>query len=561
VTISNGDTPDRATAGIVTADFFPLYGVRPARGRVFAGDNEADRNVVVLSDSYWRQNMGAADVVGKPLVINGQPRTIVGIMAPSFDPTDSRESLWMPAAFTPEQIAMHDEHFLTVVGKLKPATTMAAAQSEMDAVAKQLTAEYPKTNQLSGVRLQAYGEAIIGDYRTRLLVVLGAVACVLLIACGNVANLLLARGSARGKELAIRSAIGAGRSRIVRQLLTESVVLAVGAALAGLILAWIAVHFLVGMAPSTIPRLATASIDGSVVAFTAGIAAISSIVFGLVPAMRAVRGDVQSSLREGGRNAIASTRDNVRAVLVASEVAIALTLLIGAGLLIRSAIFLNRVDPGFDPTRMIAARVALRPSGDLGQDAVNAQQVFQRLATDLQSAPGVAAAAVTSAAPFGGGGGSNGLIPEGKPPTLDNAIQSRLRIVTPGYLGVMKIPLIAGRDINEQDIRGGLEAELIKSYMGEFKDPRGMGMSHVGWGLDHRAQWHGLTQFPGGMGMELRSFYGNVMFSTGPNNELGGPNDTACHLDIPMRGCSLFLDDEPIVLDGDIAVKEMKIAR
>lgn len=472
VTIANGDTPDRATAGIVTPDFFPLYGVQPARGRLFGGtDAQADPNVVVLSDSYWRQNLGAADVVGKPLVINGQPRTIVGIMPPSFDPTDSRESLWMPAAFTPDQLAMHDEHYLTVVARLKPGTTMAAAQSEMDAIAKQMSAEYPKTNLLSGVRLQSFSEAIIGDYRTRLLVVLGAVACVLLIACGNVANLLLARGSARGKELAIRSAIGAGRSRIVRQLLTESVVLAAGAALAGLILAWMAVHFLVGMAPSTIPRLATASIDASVVAFTAGIAAISAIVFGLIPAMRAVRGDVQASLREGGRNAIASTRDRVRAVLVASEVAIALTLLIGAGLLIRSAIYLNQVDPGFDPARMIAARVALRPSGDLTQDAANAQQAFQRLATDLQNAPGVAAAAVTSAAPFGGGGGSNGLVPEGKDPTLANAIDSRLRIVTPGYLSVMKIPLVAGRDINEQDVRGGLRVMVVSQALAKAAWP------------------------------------------------------------------------------------------
>ena len=466
VTIANGDSPDRVTAARVTANLFPLYGVKPARGRVFsANEDQPGGNVVVLSDGYWRQYMGAADVIGKPLVINGQPYSIVGIMPASFDPTDSHEALWIPAAFTPEQLAMHDEHFLTVVGRLKPGTTIAGAQQEMDAVAARMRAEYPTTNQVSGVRLQAFGEAIVGDYRTRLLVILGAVACVLLIACGNVANLLLARGAARGKELAIRSAIGAGRSRILRQLLTESVVLAAAAAVAGVVLAWIAVHFLVGMAPATIPRLAAASINLRVVAFTAGIAAVSAIVFGLVPAIRAVRGDVQATLREGGRNAMASARDHVRAVLVASEVAIALTLLIGAGLLIRSAIYLNRVDPGFDPDRMISARVALRPSGNLSQDATIAEQLFQRLAVDLANAPGVAAAAVTSGAPFGAGSGTNGLIPEGKAPTLDNAINSRLRIVTPGYLSAMKIPLVAGRDIGEQDIRGGLRVMVVSQAL------------------------------------------------------------------------------------------------
>ena len=466
ITISHGDSPARVTAAYTTANIFPLYGAAPQLGRVFTADEDqpGGNDVVLLSDHFWKETFGGAtDVTRRTLVVNGRPHAIIGVMPPDFDPTDSREDLWIPIRFTPEQIAEHDEHYLTVVGRLKSDLSIAAAQREMDAIAKQLSVEFPLTNNSSGVALRDFAETVVGSYKTRLLVLLGAVWCVLLIACGNVANLLLARGAARAKELAIRTAIGAGRGRIVRQLLTESLVLAFLATVLGLGLAWLGVHIIIGAAPATIPRLSATRLDGGVLLFALAVAVVSSVIFGLVPALRAAGADLQSSLREGGRAAAASVRDRVRVVLVVTEVAVALTLLVGAGLLIRSALYLNRVNPGFDPRGMLVARVALRPTSDLAQDAANAEATFLRLAAELRARPGVQAASVTSAAPLGSGSGSNGLVPEGKEPTAANIVDARLRMVSPGYLGAMRIPLIAGRDINEQDVRGGLRVMVLSA--------------------------------------------------------------------------------------------------
>src|SRR5262249_50338863 len=263
------------------------------------------------------------------------------------------------------------------------------------------------------------------DYRTRLLVLLSAVGCVLLIACGNVANLLLARGAARSRELAVRTAIGAGRSRIARQLLTENLVLSILSATCGLLLAWLGIRLLLGAAPSTIPRLAGTRIDGTVLLFTLGLSVLCSILFGTVPAWRSARANVQQALRDGGRTAVAGTRDRVRTVLIVTEVAIALTLLVGGGLLIRSAMYLNRVDPGFAIAGTLSARIALRPA-DFASGSEGAEQTFARILDELRAQPGVTTAALTSAAPLGPGGGSNGLVPEGRPRDISSAIDSRL---------------------------------------------------------------------------------------------------------------------------------------
>jgi len=367
-------------------------------------------------------------------------------------------------------LAQHDSHYLAVVGRLKPGATFAAAQRDLDAIAKQLGDEFPATNRIKSVTLKHYDALIIGDYRSKLFVLLGAVGCVLLIACGNVANLLLARGAARSKELAIRTAIGAGRARIVRQLLTESVVLAALATLVGLAFAWIGVHVLLRAAPSTIPRLATTRIDGGVLLFALGVAAASSIIFGLVPALRTARGDIQRTLREGGRTDVASSRDRVRAILVTAEVAIALLLLIGAGLLIRSAIYLNHVDPGFDARGVLSARVALKP-GENKAGADEAVQTFARILAELRSRPGVQSAALASAIPAGPGGNSNGVIPEGRPYEAASAIDSRMHMVTPGYFATMRIPLISGREIGEQDVQGGLRVIVVSAALAKAAWP------------------------------------------------------------------------------------------
>jgi predicted permease len=467
MTLSTGDSPERVSGAKVTASLFPTYGVAPELGRVFteAEDRPGQAAVVVLSDGLWRRAYAAdSGIVGRAITVNGAPAMVVGVMPATFDPTDSHEELWMPAAYTPERLAFHDEHYLTVVGRLRPRVTVAVAQREMDAIARRMSDEYPATNSNNASHVVALGGAVIGAYRAQLFVLLGAVGCVLLIACVNVANLLLARGATRSTELAIRSAIGAGRSRIVRQLLTESLVLALMSAVVGIALAWIGVRVLVAAAPANIPRLATTRIDAWVLLFALGISVLSSVLFGLVPALKAARGNLEATLREGGRQATATPRDRVRSALVAAEVAIALTLLVAAGLLIRSAIYLNHVSPGFDPAGMVSARVALRPAEYKAQTE-EAEQAFTRILEAVRAAPGVQAAALTSQAPMGPGGGSNGIIPEGKTPDGKNAVDSRLRVVTPGYLSTMRISLVAGRGIDQSDIRGGLRVAVVSAAL------------------------------------------------------------------------------------------------
>ena len=473
VTMTNGETPDRITKAAVTASMFATYGAKPRLGRAFTADEDQPgrNNVMVLSDGLWRRAFAAdSAVLGRSISLGGVPHTIIGVMPPGFDPTDSHEEAWTPIGFTPGQIAQHDEHYLTVVGRLAPGITLQAARREMEAIGQQMAADYPKTNKTNGVRLQGFAEVIVGDYRTRLLVLLCAVGCVLLIACGNVANLLLARGAARSRELAVRTAIGAGRSRIARQLLTENLVLACLSAVGGLLLAWLGIRLLLGAAPTTIPRLATTQIDGTVLVFALGLAVLCSILFGTVPAWRSARADVQQSLRDGGRTAIAGTRDRVRTMLIVAEVAIALTLLVGGGLLIRSAMYLNRVDPGFAIAGTLSARVALRPA-ELANGSDRAEQTFNRILEELRAQPGVTAAGLTSAAPLGPGGGSNGLVPEGRPADISNAIDSRLRMVSPGYLKAMGIPLLSGREITPEDVRGGLRVMVVSATLAKAAWP------------------------------------------------------------------------------------------
>lgn len=476
-TLARAGSPERVTVADATADMFATFRVQPQLGRAFSADEDQPgrNNVILLSDAFWRRSLGSdRGVIGQTLTLDGMPHTVIGIMPPSFDPTDSHEDAWVPAGFNAAQTNEHDEHMLTVVARLASNATEASAQRELDAIGKQMQVEYPKTNKTNTPVLQGYASAVVGDYRTRLLVLLAAVSCVLLIACANVANLLLARGSARAKELAIRTAIGAGRSRIVRQLLTESLVLGTIAAAIGLGLAWAGVHLLVRAAPEGIPRLALTRIDGGVLAFTLGLTVVSSLLFGLIPAFRVASGDLQRTLRDGGRTGMASARDRVRGSLVVVEVAIALTLLVGAGLLIRSGVYLNRVDPGFDPRGVLTARVALRaspPNTAPDGAARDAEQQFTRMLMDLRARPGVQAAGIVSQVPAGPGGGDNGLIPEGRPLDIASTIQSKMRIVTPGYLAAMGIPLVAGRDVNDQDIRGNTRVMIISQALAKAAWP------------------------------------------------------------------------------------------
>jgi predicted permease len=471
--IADSGQPERVVGARATWGFFHVFAIPPAMGRVFTReeDQPGREQVVVLSHRLWTRRFGSDPaLVGREIRLNGRPHEVIGVMPAAFDFTADSEELWVPIAFTPDRKAQHDEHYLQVYGRLKPGATTAEALAELRTNAEYLRKTYPNDNPDIGFAAVTTLEELVGDYPRRLYTLLGAVGFVLLIACGNIANLLLARGAARSTELAIRTSLGAGRGRIVRQLLTESVVLALVSAAAGLVLAAWGIQALIAAAPEGVPRLEQTTIDGRVLAFAVILALGCALVFGLAPAMRAARSDVQAMLKEGGRGgSLGGVRDRLRSSLIAAELALALLLLVGAGLLIRSSLALNRVNSGFDPSGVMSARLALPAAEFPDHDRI--ALTFTNLAERVKAIPGTERAALTSQIPMGPGGNSNGLIKEGDAFDQRNAIQSRLRIVSPGYFDTMRIPIVKGRDINEADRRGALKVMVVSQSLADAAFP------------------------------------------------------------------------------------------
>ena len=458
---------ERIIGARVTAGFFDVFGVAPALGRVFTKDEDRPGapNVVVLSHRLWARRFGGNPaVLGSHVRLGGQPYEVIGVMPQAFDFTAQTEELWVPMAFTAERRAMHDEHQYQVYARLAAGATPERALAEVRRNAEGIRARFPKEAVELDFAVATVMEELIGDYRRRLFTLLGAVGLVLLIACGNIANLLLARATARSGELAIRAALGAGRWRIIRQLLTESLLLAVLAGAAGIALASWGVKALTAAAPPGVPRLEQASINPLVLTFTALVAVVCAIVFGLAPAVRAARTDVQSVLKEGGRGMSgAALKDRLRTAVIVGELALALVLLIGAALLVRSGMALERVSPGFDPSHVLAARISL-PGTDY-TDPERVLQTFEQVVSAAAAVPGVSSASLTSQVPMGPGGNGNGLIPEGKAFDLRNSTQSRLRIVTPGYFETMGIAVVRGRALTAEDRRGSLKVMVVSESL------------------------------------------------------------------------------------------------
>ncbi len=462
INLSDNEQPERVVGGRVTHTFFTVFDVPAEHGRVFTADEDVPGRdgVVVLSHRLWTRRYGADPaVIGRVISLNAAPFTVIGVMPARFDLTVDAEELWTPAAFTPEQLAEHDEHYLSVIGRLAPGASQAQAAAELRTIYAQMQKQYPGESQVSLGVLEPLHRRFVGDYRQRLLVLLGAVGLVLLIACGNVANLLLARGGLRGREMALRAAIGASRGRLVRQLLTETLVLTTLGGAAGVLIAKLGVPALLAYSPEGIPRLEQARVDGLVMAFAAGAALISALLTGLVPAWRAASTDLRGSLNEGGRTATSSSHDRVRQLLVAVEVALAIVLLVGAGLLVRSALHLQRTDPGFDPQGVLTARLTL-PAARY-EDPQRVAQAFDDVVSALAAIPSVETAAATTSAPLTPGGNGNGLLPEGKLPDLKNFVNARLAIVTMDYFKTLRVPLARGRLFQADDRRGGLRVAIV----------------------------------------------------------------------------------------------------
>ncbi len=445
--------PERVDGEIATFNYFATFGVQPIAGRVFTPDEDKPGHspVVVISERFWRTNLHAdASAIGKPIRVNGLPTTVVGVMPKSFDPLLNNSNLWIPAAFTPAQLAEHDDHYLSVMARLKPGVAIAQAQSELDVVAERLQKQYPLDDADRGFRIQPLASALLGDQRLSLQMMLAAVGFLLLIACANIANLQLARSRTRQKEIALRAALGASPNRIVRQLLAENVVLGLAGGVIGVFLAYWVVSWIVAHGPAEMPRLDQSRIDASTLAFACVVALLSSFLFGLAPALRSA----STRLSEAFKSATgisAGTRDRFRSLLVVGEISLALILMAGSGLLIRSALLVSHVNPGFDITNVVVGRVGLPDPGY--HDPVHAQQTFERFIAAADALPGVESAAVVSRAPLAGGGSSNGLLAEGKPLDLANLVNSQLQIISPSYLSTARVPLKAGRDFTPQDTR------------------------------------------------------------------------------------------------------------
>jgi predicted permease len=370
--------------------------------------------------------------------------------------------VWVPAAFTPAERAQHDEHYLDVYGRLRTGATLAQARQELDAIGRRLAQRFPNENATRSLTAIPMMDVFLNDSSDRLFVLLGAVSLVLLIACGNVSNLLLARGASRARELAVRSALGAGRGRLVRQLMTESLVLGLASAAVGALLAKTLIGLFVSAAPAGVPRLDQAALDGMALGFAAVLGIAASVIFGLVPAWRAARIDVVSSLREAIRGAGARNgRDIVRSSLIGVEVALAVILLVGAGLLIRSAIEMRQLDPGFQSAGVFSARMTLPASKP---DAAILWQSARSIEDAVEAIPGVSHAAVSTAVP-GFGSFYNGVLPEGEVRTAGNARDSRSRFVSPAFMPAMQIRLVRGRYFSDSDRAGAPLVMIVNEHL------------------------------------------------------------------------------------------------
>jgi putative ABC transport system permease protein len=450
LTLTSEREPERIRAAIVSANFLTVLNKEPVLGRNFiAEENEPGKNrVVILSHSLWQRRFGAsAGIINQAITLNGNPYTVVGVLPPDFKIPGTEQpmatELFVPLAFNFQQAGRRAD-YLGVVARLKPGVGTAQAQAELNTIAARLEQQYPASNAGWGVRLLSLHERMVGDVRAALWLLMGVVAFLLLIACANVANLLLARSAARQQEIAIRRALGADRQRLIRQFLTESVLLSLlGGVLGSLVAMW-GVEVLAALTPGNIPRLDEVRLNWTVLVFTFAVSALTGVVFGLFPALHATNPNLTETLKEGGRSSTGGRSGNrLRNSLVVSEIAIALVLLVGAGLMVKSFVRLQEVDPGFHPERILTADLAL-PRAKYKEDA-QITAFYDQFLGRVASQPGVEAVAAISALPLGGGGDVVSFEVEGRPaPPPNQVVDAEYRIITPNYFATMGIPLVRG---------------------------------------------------------------------------------------------------------------------
>ncbi len=470
VTLTVNEEPVRATGSRVSRDFFAILGPTPTVGRLFVPeefDPAAKARVAVISNGMWRQQFAAdSRVVGKTVVINGSPTTVVGVMPQGFSYPSASTSFWTPWRLNPDSLWTRNNHYLNLVGRLAPRATLAQANAQVRTLDARWMHDFPETyspeQQLVG-RVVSLRDAILGPTRPYLIALLGAVGFVLLIACVNVANLLLVRGEARRREFAIRTALGASSGRLLRQLLTESSLFALFGAILGVGVAWSGATALVALAPADLPRLDQVALDYRVIAFTIAITFVTGLLFGLIPAMRELRNESADGLREGGKASASSGSRAARRTLVVAEVALAVVMCAGAGLLIRSLAKLRAIDLGFDASNVLTMQVTLpaRRYNDTTADTF-----FRGVLSNVEALPGVRSASLDGALPISGSESGWSIQIDGRTvKTIAEAPSAKPEPVTANYFKTFDIRVLRGRVFNDRDRRGAPPVAVINDAM------------------------------------------------------------------------------------------------
>jgi putative ABC transport system permease protein len=470
--LTGGDRPERVVSSLISSEVLPALGIQPFLGRAFAADDDQAEApaIAIVSDRFWRSRFNAAaTAVGTSILLDGEPHTIVGVMPAGMRFPSRLTDVWLPAGrFVRTFPSARGAHpGLTVVARLKPGIGVQRAAADMDAIARRLERQYPASNTDHTVLVQSYYEQIVQNIRPALVALSIAVTFVLLIGCANLANLLLARGEARQREIAIREALGATRWRLFQQLLTESVVLSLAGGALGCLLAWWSVRLFVASGPTSVPRIDQVAVDLRVLGFTLAVSLLTGVAFGLAPALRAAATDVLTSLKDASRGTRGSGA-RTRSALVVGEIALALVLLIAAGLTIRSFAILSAVDLGFDPVRVVTMHASLPDTRyrDVARWGAFHRDLVERVA----GIPGVDAVGLNSALPLAGMGGEAEVRYEGQPPPTSEHEQgtaSLFQAITPGYFNAMGIPIVRGRAFTNRDTADTIPVTVIEESLVE----------------------------------------------------------------------------------------------
>jgi putative ABC transport system permease protein len=457
-----GDGAPEAVIGRgVTANLFDVLGVKPLLGRTFT--DEEDRrgeNLVLIGYGLWQSRYGRdPGILGRTILMDGIPNTVIGVMPPDFNFPGRQVRFWNPAHFSPRDWNNRGSHFLNVVARLKPGVTLARAQADMTTIARRLEQQYPNSNKHVGAVVVAFRDQMVGNTGTALIVLLVAAGCVLLIACANVANLLLAKAAGREREMAVRTALGAGRGRLISQMVTESLLLAFAGGALGLLLARVSLRVLTTLIPSGFSVADALSLNGRLLAFNLAVSLVTGIVFGLVPALQATGAGIAEKLKEGGRAGVGGRSRLFRDALVVGEVALAMVLLVSAGLLIGTLRNLRAIDPGFNPDKILTLTTRL-PSPKYA-DATKRMNYFNAVLEKVRALPGVVGAGFTSNLPYTARGNTNGFKVEGIRFGAGDNTDALFREMTNDYLQTMRVQLLEGRFFGNQDRANSLPVVII----------------------------------------------------------------------------------------------------